>query len=62
MRLRREVWGQVVQRWGPLDGLIGAEREHGQRWQVSHEPEVRQWSHPTLATVGTSLRRIGERL
>ena len=27
MRLRPEVWRQVVQRWGPFDGLIGAERE-----------------------------------
>jgi hypothetical protein len=62
MRLRREVWGRVVQRWGPFDGLIGAEREHRQLWPGSHDPEVRLWSHPTLATVGTSLRRIGERL
>ena len=62
MRLRDGEWRRVVALWGPFDGLIGAERELGQAWAGSHEPEVRLWSHPTLATVGSSLRRIGERL
>eukprot|EP00966_Prymnesium_polylepis_P078330 1816196-Prymnesium_polylepis.1 len=62
MRLRASEWQRVVARWGPFDGLIGAERELGQARAGSHEPEVRLWSHPTLATVGSSLRRIGERL
>eukprot|EP00966_Prymnesium_polylepis_P233046 5389832-Prymnesium_polylepis.1 len=62
MRLREGEWRRVVSRWGPFDGLIGAERELGQAWAGSHKPEVRLWSHPTLATVGSSLRRIGERL
>eukprot|EP00966_Prymnesium_polylepis_P292749 6760962-Prymnesium_polylepis.1 len=62
MRLREGEWRRVVARWGPFDGMIGAERELGQVWAGSHEPEVRLWSHPTLATVGSSLRRIGERL
>jgi hypothetical protein len=62
MRLRVGEWDQVVGRWGPFDGLIGAEREHGQPVREVGREDTRLWSHPTLATVGSALRRIGERL
>lgn len=58
-RLRRGLFERVARRVGGFSGYIGSEREHG----CSREaPGGALWMHPTFSTVGTGLRRIGERL
>ena len=60
-RLSESLFSKVEARWGPFTSMLGAEREHARR---GGEDAVgtRIWAHPTFNTVGTALRRIGERL
>jgi hypothetical protein len=62
-RLSADVWRAVEERWGPFDHFLGAERDLGSavRAQEASATE-RIWTHPTMSTVGTALRRVGERM
>jgi hypothetical protein len=63
-RMAPEWWGEVEARWGPFDQFLGAERELSAtaKPREASGAEERIWAHPTTATVGTALRRVGERL
>jgi hypothetical protein len=63
-RLARGLWGEVETRWGPFDQFLGAERELGATAEPVGKVDTteRIWAHPTMATVGTALRRVGERM
>ena len=60
-RLSREAFEEVVSRFGAFSELIGAEREHAMPREESATGSF-LWAHPTFNTVGSALRRIGERL
>ena len=60
-RVGRRLFKEVETRWGAFDSFLGAEREHGQCSKGGGDG-TRLWVHPTFATTGTALRRIGERL
>jgi hypothetical protein len=63
-RLAPEWWREVEARWGPFDQFLGAERELSAtaKPRVTGDAVERIWAHPTTATAGTALRRVGERL
>eukprot|EP00966_Prymnesium_polylepis_P092574 2143113-Prymnesium_polylepis.1 len=60
-RLVEGLWRRVESRWGAFSGLIGAERDHGPG-EGPKGAGTRLWAHPTVSTVGSALRRVGERL
>ena len=62
VRLSEDPWSQVVGLYGSFSGLIGAEREHEVARSSREGGGSRLWLHPTFNTVGTALRRVGERL
>ena len=63
-RVSAGLWREVEARWGPFDQFLGAERELGATVEPTGRMDAveRLWVHPTAATVGMALRRIGERL
>ena len=60
-RLNQGLFGRLESRWGAFNSMLGAEREHAHcgDWEAEG---ARIWAHPTYNTVGTALRRIGERM
>jgi hypothetical protein len=63
-RLSAELWRELSARWGPFDQFLGAERDLcGSAWPARRaDATERIWTHPTMSTVGTALRRVGERM
>ena len=60
-RLRRELFEDVCGRWGAPASYIGTERDYGAVGSGA-TPTKLYWAHPTMATVGSALRRIQENL
>ena len=73
-RLTARDFGLLVQRFGRFTEYVGAEREHRVPGSGNRDPgnpgicggaradgETLVWMHPTYTTVGSALRRLGER-
>ena len=59
-RVGRDLFDQIEARWGPFDGLIGAERELARVGRSQEGSASTWWVHPTYNTVGSALRRAIE--
>ena len=60
VRLTQEAYAVLEGRYGPFSEWLGAERRHTQVHQASDRVGI--WAHPSYSTVGSALRRLGERL
>ncbi|MDA0949014.1 MAG: reverse transcriptase domain-containing protein, partial [Planctomycetota bacterium] len=65
-RLTRRLFDQISSRWGPFSSYLGAEREYaapdGGRQEEPGRGARQIWAHPTVSTVGTTMRRLQEEL
>ena len=64
-RLRRADYDLLAARFGPFTEWLGAERRFGDARkgeEASGAMSDRLWVHPSHSTVGSAMRRLGERL
>ena len=63
-RWSERTFKSVEARWGSFDSFIGAERDHasGKPCKTYGMPRSRLWVHPTMRTVASALRQVGQRL
>ena len=61
-RLSRPIFEAAQRRVGLFTSYLGAEREHASAVKEGEPTAVALWAHPTYNTVGTALRRMGEKL
>ena len=59
-RVDRDEYNLLNERYGPFTEWLGAERRFAEG--RSAEGSTRIWMHPSHTTVGSALRRLGERL
>ena len=62
LRLTRDGFAPLEQRFGPFDEYLGAERELRSQSDLSQRRFKRLWAHPDYDTVGSTLRLICQRL
>ena len=60
VRFNAESYHLLSRAHGPFTELMGAERQHGGNGSATGKAAI--WVHPTFNTVGSALRRLGERL
>jgi hypothetical protein len=61
VRVTRSIFTLAEQRWGPFGSFLGAEREWGKHSDVGGARSS-FWVHPTVSTVGSALRLLGQRM
>jgi len=59
-RLTRGAFALLEGRFGPFSEFLGAERQLASAPREEGPPRI--WMHPSHATVGSALRRLGERM
>lgn len=59
-RLTKDVYDVLAGRFGPFSEWLGAERRYEQASRPTGRVGI--WAHPSHSTVGSALRRLGERL
>ena len=57
-RVVESLFRDAERRWGPFNGLIGAEREWASVGDCSGDGREVVWAHPTFNTVGSAMRRV----
>lgn len=61
VRLKRSEYNLIERRWGPFSEWLGAERRYADAASMGGVTGG-IWMHPSFSTVGSALRRLGERL
>ena len=61
-RVKQEVYRSLDARFGPFTEWVGAERRFAPGGANTRGRTARLWMHPAHATVGSALRRLGERM